>query len=128
MPYISHEKLIEDNKPEYYLALRKSQKTFKTRSENIVPWLEFFLKIVLKQSQMAVDLLGEESIEQFLSPNQLKVWQYLQNISEATPGEISSHTKVARSTVSQAITKLLTLKKVERFGLGRTTRYKKISA
>jgi len=29
-PYVSHEKLIEDNKPEYYLSLRNSQKTFKT--------------------------------------------------------------------------------------------------
>src|SRR3990167_5547311 len=28
MPYVSHEKLIEDNKPEYYVALRQSQKTF----------------------------------------------------------------------------------------------------
>ena len=26
IPYVSHEKLVEDNKPEYYLSLRKSQK------------------------------------------------------------------------------------------------------
>ena len=45
MPYISHEKLVEDNKPEYYLALRQSQKTFKTENETIIPWLDFFLTI-----------------------------------------------------------------------------------
>jgi len=126
MPYVSHEKLIEDNKPEYYLALRKSQKTFKTKSEDITTWLEFFLKIVLKQSQMAVDLLSKESIEKILSPNQLKVWEYLQTVDEATPGKISQKTTVARPTVSQALTKLLELKKVERIGLGATTRYRKI--
>jgi Fic family protein len=27
MAYVSHEKLIEDNKPDYYLALRSSQRT-----------------------------------------------------------------------------------------------------
>ena len=45
MPYVSQEKLIEDNKPEYYVALRQSQKTFRTSKENLVPWLSFFLKI-----------------------------------------------------------------------------------
>jgi len=63
MPYVSHEKLVEDNKPEYYLALRKSQKTFKVKHENIIPWLDFFLTIFLKQSEMAVDLLSKENIE-----------------------------------------------------------------
>ena len=28
IPYVSHEKLIEDNKPDYYLALHRSQSTF----------------------------------------------------------------------------------------------------
>src|SRR3989338_9478213 len=70
MPYISHEKLVEDNKPEYYLALRQSQKTFlsaealakedKTENETIIPWLDFFLTIFLKQSEMAIDLLSKE--------------------------------------------------------------------
>jgi len=126
MPYISHEKLVEDNKPEYYLALRQSQKTFKTEKETIVPWLDFFFTIFLKQSQLAVELLSKENIEKLLSKKQLSVWQYLQGVDEATPGEIAKKAKVARPTVSQALDKLLRLKKVERIGLGRGTRYKKL--
>jgi len=126
MPYISHEKLVEDNKPEYYLALRKSQKTFKTEHENITPWLDFFLTIFLKQSQMAVELLSKENIEKLLSKKQLAVWQYLQEVEEATPGEIAKKAKVARPTVNQVLDKLLRLKKVERIGLGRSTRYRKL--
>jgi len=126
MPYISHEKLVEDNKPEYYLALRQSQKTFKTKHENIIPWLDFFLAIFLKQSQMAVELLSKENIEKLLSKKQLAVWQYLQEVEEATPGEIAKKAKVARPTVNQALDRLLRLKKVERIGLGRSTRYRKL--
>jgi len=126
MPYISHEKLVEDNKPEYYLALRQSQKTFKTKHENITPWLDFFLAIFLKQSQMAVELLSKENIEKLLSKKQLAVWQYLQEVEEATPGEIAKKAKVARPTVNQALDRLLRLKKVERIGLGRSTRYRKL--
>ncbi len=126
MPYISHEKLIEDNKPEYYVTLRKSQKTFKSEREDITAWLDFFLKILLGQSQMAVALLSNESIEKILSPNQLKVWEYLQKVNEVTPGDISKNSGVTRPTVSQALNKLIDLKKVERIGLGPTTRYRKI--
>jgi Fic family protein len=126
MPYISHEKLVEDNKPDYYMALRRSQKTFKTKHESIIPWFDFFLTIFLKQSQMAVELLSKENIEKLLSKKQLAVWQYLQKVEEATPGEIAKKAKVARPTVNQALNRLLRLKKVERIGLGRSTRYRKL--
>jgi Fic family protein len=126
MPYVSHEKLIEDNKSDYYLALRRSQKTFKTDHEDVTPWLDFFLSIVLEQSKRAIELLSEESIDKLLSPIQLSVWHYLQTVTEATPNEISANARVARPTVNQVLSKLLQLKKIERIGLGRSTRYRKI--
>lgn len=125
MPYVSHEKLVEDNKPEYYIALRRSQKTIKKETENIIPWLGFFLDILIEQSKRAVELLSKENIEKLLSPKQLAVWQYLNTVVEATPAEISEKAKVARPTINQALDKLLRFKKIERIGLGRTTRYRK---
>lgn len=125
-PYISHEKLIEDNKLNYYMALRNSQKTFNAEKENIAPWLAFFLDMLLKQSEMAVELLSRENIEKILSPKQLAVWKCLEVLGEATPGEITRRANVARPTVNQALNKLLRLKRIERIGLGRSTRYKKV--
>jgi len=125
-PYVSHEKFVEENKNEYYVALRRSQKTFKTEKENVLPWLEFFLNMLLAQAKEAIALLSKENVEKLLSPKQLIVWEYLLGVEEATPGEISKTTKVARPTVSQAIDILLRLKKIERIGQGRTTRYRKI--
>ena len=126
MPYISHEKLVEDNKPEYYIALRKSQKTIKTKREDIASWLDFFLTIFLKQSQMAVGLLSKEKVEKLLTNKQLVVWEYLNKVDKSTPLEIAEKTKVAYGTVRQALDKLMRLKKIERFGQGRSTRYKKL--
>jgi Fic family protein len=125
MPYVSHEKLIEDNKPEYYLALCQSQKTLKSDHEDIAPWLDFFLTIFLKQSEMAIDLLSKENIERLLTEKQLAVWSYLDKADSATPREISEKTKVAYPTVRQAIDKLMRLKKIERIGQGRSTSYRK---
>ncbi|NGX32429.1 MAG: Adenosine monophosphate-protein transferase SoFic [Candidatus Anoxychlamydiales bacterium] len=126
MPYVSHEKLIEDNKPDYYMALRKSQKTFKTSHETIASWLGFFLEILLQQSKTAIELLSQEHVEKILSVKQLTVWQYLQTVDEATPKEIVKKTQISRPTVNQVLDKLIRLKKIERLGLGRSTRYRKL--
>jgi Fic family protein len=126
MPYISHEKLVEDNKPEYYLALRKAQKTFRTENEDLSPWLSFFFGIMLEQSKRAVALLSEEETDKLLSKQQQIVWKYMETVSESSPIEISKATGIPRPTVVQSIAKLLKMKRIERIGLGRSTRYRKI--
>lgn len=127
MPYVSHEKLIEDNKPDYYMALRTSQRTFHTDKENVIPWLEFFLGVVHAQSRQAIALLSGETIESLLSPIQLKVWEYMQQTGEVTPRELSEVLVIKRPTVNQVLNKLISLGKIERIGLGRATRYKRVT-
>ena len=124
--YVSHEKLIEDNKENYYIALRRSQKSFGTEKEDITPWLDFFLTMLLKQSEMALELMESEQIEKLLSPKQLAVWEYIQSVTEATPSEIAEKTGVARPTVNQALTRLLKVERIEKIGAGRGTRYRKL--
>jgi len=124
MPYVSHEKLVEDNKNEYYIALNKSQKTWKTDREDISPWLLFFLAILLKQTQIAIGLLSHESIEHLLSEKQIAVWNYANEHEIFTPKNLRDDLKIAGPTVAQILNKLLEMKKIERIGEGRATRYK----
>ena len=123
-PYVSHEKLIESTKADYYRALRRSQASFGSNKESIEAWSEYFLRILLTQAQQANQLLSAQKLEASLSPKQLLVWRYLQTVTEASPGQISQATGVARSTVAQAISKLLGLNQLERLGQGRATRYR----
>ena len=106
--------------------MKKAQKTLDKPKPNIVPWLDFFLSVVYQQSKLAVELLSKENIEKLLSPKQIAVWEYLQTVDEASPKDISQNAKVALLTVAQALGKLIRLKKVERIGLGRSTRYRKL--
>jgi Fic family protein len=124
-PYVSHEHLIEANKTDYYLALRRAQTTFGTDHETVTPWLEFFITICLTQARQAAALLSNTAITQLLSPNQLLVWNYLGTVDEAPPRTIAKATTVPQPTVAQALDKLLALDKVERLGLGRATRYRR---
>lgn len=126
MPYVSQEKLIEDNKPEYYIALRASQKTLRTDKENITAWLTFFLKIILEQSEKAINIISHEEVARLLSPQQDIVWEFISRQDNVvTPLEISRATNIPRPTINQVLNKLLQLKWIERIGIGRTTRYKK---
>ena len=126
VPYVSHEKLIEDNKSDYYLALRRSQDSFAKRKDDILPWLKYFLDIILKQSEIAIGLLGADEVEKLLSPKQLAIWKYIQEAGEAAPLEISRETSIVKPTVIQALSRLLKLNKIERIGMGRGTRYRKL--
>lgn len=128
IPYVSHEKLIEDNKPGYYMALRRSQSTFATEKETILPWLEFFLNAVYRQASLAIALVSADSFENLLSLPQQKVWGYLQRVNEAAPLTLANELEIPRSTVSQALNKLLQLQKIERIGMGRATRYRVMTA
>lgn len=122
--YVSHEKVIEQQKSEYYLALRKSQMTFNTEAEDSIDWLEFFLGVVLEQSRQALFLLSGKNTDDILSPKQALVWEFIQNKSEVSTGEIVENTGIARSTVNQALDRLLQYGKVARIGLGAGARYR----
>lgn len=124
VPLSSHEKLIEENKAAYYIALRNSQKTFNTDAENILPWMNFFLDIMRKQAEYAVSFGSGESIEPLLTKIQLAVWEYLSTTKEATPREISQQTNIGQDTLRQVLNKLIKLKKIERVGEGAGTYYK----
>ena len=126
VPYVSHEKLIEDNKADYYLALRQTQKTFGTKKEDLSTWLDFFLKIFLEQSRQAVGLLEMDDISKILSPKQLIVWNYFFEKEEVSVGDILAHTKIARPTIKQILNVLVKFKKIELIGRGRASRYRRV--
>ena len=124
--YVSHEQIVEHRKDEYYIALRKSQETFKTDRNTIAPWLNFFLSVVKEQAVNAVSCLEEEKVEDVLSPKQYEVWKHISSVGAGAPGEIVKATDVALGTVRQALNRLGELGKVKRVGRGRATRYVKI--
>ncbi|MDO8584093.1 MAG: Fic family protein [bacterium] len=124
--YVSHEQIVERRKDEYYLALRKSQETFRTDHDTIAPWLNFFLSVVKEQAVKALSYLVEERVEDTLSPKQYEVWKYLLSVGEAAPGAIAKATGIVPVTVSQALGRLMELGKVKRIGRGRGTRYIKL--
>tara|TARA_R110002096_G_scaffold203849_2_gene389262 strand:+ start:13515 stop:14612 length:1098 start_codon:yes stop_codon:yes gene_type:complete len=123
---VSHEKLIEARKADYYLALNRAQESWKSSSEDITPWLSYFLSIVKAQADQAITLIEGDNIEILLSEKQLALWQWAQARDEPTFGrkDAIEALEFPARTIEAIIKKLVELKRLERIGEGRGTRYR----
>lgn len=124
----SHERSIEASKIDYYLALNKTQSTWKTNSEDITPWLMFFLNIVKSQSNQALKIIEGDNIEYLLSEKQLELWNWINNkaIVKFSRKDAVTALGFPERTVESIIKKLVDLKRLSRLGQGKATRYKLI--
>ncbi len=126
VPYVSLEEIFEERQSEYYLALRKTQKSHKTKNEDITPWLNFFLDVILVQTKKALNLLAGNENRKLLSEAQEKVYNLFVDGIELKVSEIQKEIKIPLPTVKQSMSKLVEYKLVEKNGQGPATRYKKI--
>src|SRR6266849_7034242 len=62
VPYSSMESVIEANKDNYYLALRRTQQTIRKEEQNWEAWLVFFLKTMAKQKDNLAAKVKEEQV------------------------------------------------------------------
>lgn len=122
---VSHEKVIEANKLDYYLALNKTQNTWKTDHEDISAWLIFFLKVIKEQSTKALKIIEGDNIEYLLSEKQLALWNW--SLAINIPFSRKDAVKALgfpERTVESIIKKLIDLNRLKRLGQGKATRYK----
>lgn len=121
---ISHERIIERNKADYYLALNQTQKRWKKKPEDITPWLLFFLKVLVQQSREALLLLESDSIDYLLSEKQLTLWEWANRVPQFTRKEAAMTLGFPERTIESIIKKLVELRRLQRLGQGRATRYR----
>lgn len=123
--YVSLEKIIEERKEGYYLALRQSQKNRKDRKHNITPWVQFFLDTLIQQTKHAKAILDRKNIEEELSENQLTILRHLQTSEKAIAiKELVETTNINRNTARKALERLRDLRLAKQIGLGRATKWK----
>ena len=128
IPYISLEEIIENKKDAYYMALRQSQKHHKTEEENMGPWLTFLLDVLLEQAKRAQELMENDDPVKLLSERQIQVYSLFDADPLAVMDIKEKLPKVPEATIKQSLARLVSVKLIERIGLGRATRYVKIKS
>ncbi len=124
VPYVSLEEIIEEKKDEYYASLRQTQKYHKTDRENINDWLNFFLDVLIIQAQKARELMENDDPTKLLSGRQIEVYALFDKVNSWAVKDIKEQLPdIPEVTIKQVLSRLVSLKLVERMGLGRSTRY-----
>lgn len=125
MPYASLEKIIEDHKTEYYVALRTAQKDGKSPKAAMARWLHFFIDVMMRQIEVLQGFLESTTSDSLLSPNQQKTLALFDENEELSTRLVAEELGIPIVSAKQILNRLFELKLVKRMGAGRTTRYQR---
>jgi len=123
VPYSSLESVIEKNKDNYYLALRKSQATFKSEDPEYEPWISFFLNALDAQKEMLSQKIERENIFVKLSKLSRQIIDLVKDHGELSISDIESITNANRNTIKKKLGELVKDKYLLTQGQGKGTRY-----
>lgn len=127
VPYNSLERIIEENKEQYYLALRQAQKTMRSDNSTLNSWIIFFLRSLHRQ---VVDLKNKIHREQLLPdilPLSQEILQIARQRGKLTVREVVQVTGANRNTVKSHIRQLVKRGMLEQAGIGKGTWYRTLS-
>src|SRR4030095_4913052 len=68
MPYSSLERVIEENREQYYRGLRSAQGTLDKDESRLMDWLRFFLLCLIEQKNSLAEKVKRERLMTTLSP------------------------------------------------------------
>ncbi|HUA99758.1 MAG TPA: Fic family protein [Terracidiphilus sp.] len=124
VPYSSMEGVIEHNKDNYYLALRRTQQTIRKPPQNWEYWLVFFLKTMAKQKDnLAAKVKEERALRASLPALSRQILELARTRGEITVKEIEDTTGANRNTIKAHLKKLAELHYLSQIGKGRGARY-----
>jgi len=124
VPYSSLEKVIEDNKDQYYLALRRAQSTIYTDNGKLNEWILFFLQSLRRQvSVLEIKIQTEKVIEQ-LPPLSQEIVRIAAQHGKVAVRDAERITGANRNTIKVHISELVRRGRLKMLGKGKGTWYK----
>jgi Fic family protein len=124
VPYSSMETVIEANKENYYLALRRTQQTIRTEEQNWESWVSFFLKTMVKQKDnLALKVKEERHLRETLPALSRSIIEMANTRGEITVRDIEEATQANRNTIKAHLKKLAEQEYLVAVGKGRGARY-----
>lgn len=124
VPFASLEKVIEDNKGDYYGALQRSQIASRVDPADYHSWLMFFLRSLRAQQQNLVAVLQRERDAQSLTTDQQKLLESVRVAGSVSAPELASQLGRPSRTIRYNLAVLVDRRLVEFEGQRRGRRYR----
>lgn len=124
VPYSSLESVIEANKENYYLALRRTQVTLNQESPEWQHWLVFFLRSLKKQKDNLLKKVERERYFLEAMPAlSADILELAKEMGRITTSEVVMATKANRATVRKRLEELVRSQLLVQHGKGKGTWY-----
>ncbi len=123
VPYSSLERVIEDNKDAYYLALRRAQSTLDKGEGRLGEWISFFLHCLIGQKQGLEKKLERERLMGELAPLSEKLLQIARDHRRLTITSAKKITGANRNTLKVHLRRLVQTGHLVQRGRSRGTWY-----
>jgi len=127
VPYSSFERVIEENKDAYYLALRRGQGELEKeggKSKGLHDWMIFFLKSMQKQKIALEAKMKDELVAAKLPRLSLQIIELIKNRGPSSVAEVVAATGANRNTVKLHFKNLVDDGHLSAEGVGRGVRYR----
>lgn len=124
VPYSSLESVIEANKEQYYLALRRTQGTLENAEPDWEQWIVFFLQTMQKQKTRLERKIEREQILQGELPSlSIRILEIVRENGSAQSSDIERLTNESKSTIRLRLNDLVKSGQLLRHGKSRATWY-----
>lgn len=125
VPYVSLERVIEENKDRYYLALRRAQGTLHTGNARMGDWFLFFLQSLRKQVHALDRKLQCERDLMTLSKLSQDILVAVREHGRVTVRDLQRLTGANRNTIKAHLKRLVRQRQLTQEGQGKGTWYRR---
>jgi len=125
VPYSSLERIVEDSKDQYYTALRRAQATLDGNESQLIDWLTFFVRCLVRQKEVLGRKIERERLMPPLAPLSEKLLSIVLEHGRVTVREGAVLTGANRNTIKDHLKRLVDGGRLRRCGRGRGTWYEK---
>lgn len=124
VPYSSLESVIEQSKDSYYLALRRTQKTTRSKTPDWQPWIMFFLRALQQhKNRLESKVEREKKILGQLPELSLRIYELTRERGQVKVEDIIRVTSAARGTIKDHLNQLIKNGYLVQHGKGKGTWY-----
>ena len=124
VPFSSLERVIEENKDNYYKCLRASQSTIDKDESRLEEWISFFLKALLEQKNaLAKKIQREHLLKSNLPELSMKILEVTKEHGQTTVKELTQLTGGNRNTIKAHLKRLVSEKHLKKHGQGKGSYY-----
>ncbi len=124
-PFSSLERIVEDNKDAYYIALRRAQSSLDGDESQLADWLRFFVRCLVGQKDVLARRVARERLMIPLALLSVRLLEIVREHGRLTIGDAVAVLGANRNTIKLHLRQLVAAGRLIKRGRGRGTWYER---